>query len=753
MSMVVDSKDKVVTEERVTKKVIRRRATTQTAESQSEAVEEASAKDESISVASNELENVQVQEEITPAKASKKIIKKAKEADDFDDAYRKLKVVAKKEVKEPVLQIKSFPEGQEAQTQSYQTDVPTLTKKEIIDVRNMNRAKGGRKRKAAPGAKAKKTEITTPKAAKRVLKIGDTISVQELAKNMSIKAPEVIKKLLGMGMMATINQTLDVDTATLVASEFEFEVENITVAPDDLLVQVENEENINPGDEMTRPPIVTVMGHVDHGKTTLLDSIRKSDVAGGEAGGITQAIGAYTVQTSTGHKITFIDTPGHESFTAMRARGAKVTDIVILVVAADDGVMPQTKEAVNHAKSAGVPILVAVNKIDKPGADLDKIKKQLTEFEMVPEEWGGDTIYVPVSAKTGKGIDELLEHIGLQSELLELKANPKRSAKGVVIESRVDKGRGVITSLLVLEGTLKVGDTIISGSEFGRVRDMRDDKSAQLKDASPSQAVEVTGLSGIASAGDEFSVVTNERKAKQIAEMRKNIEREKELAASSKVSLDDLYQKIEEGEVKDLNVIIKADTDGSIEVLKDAMVKLSTKKVNVKVIHGAVGGITENDVLLASASGALIVGFNIRPQSGAKKLAEQKGIEIRLYRIIYELQEDIKNAMVGLLAPKIVEETLGMAEVREVYSISKLGNIAGCLVQEGRITRDAKVRLIRDDVVVYTGDLSSLKRFKDDAKEVKSGTECGIGIKNYNDIKVGDFIEAFAEREEAAELE
>lgn len=746
----MDTKDKVVTEQRVTKKVIRRRAKTKTEETQAKPEQtevEAQATVEDQPVEETKVEaQVPVVEETIPASEQTK--KTSKDKESFDDGYRKLKVVAKKESAQPQVIKAAAPEEISAGPAA-----PALTKKEIIDVRNMNRGKGGRKRKAAPGSKAKKTEITTPKAAKRVLKISESISVQELAKHMSLKATEVIKKLMGMGMMATINQTLDHDTAVLVASEFGFEVENITVAPEDLLVEVEKDVETNPADEIVRPPVVTVMGHVDHGKTSLLDAIRKSDVAAGEAGGITQAIGAYTVQTEKGHRITFIDTPGHESFTAMRARGAQVTDIVVLVVAADDGVMPQTKEAVNHAKSAGVPLIVAVNKIDKEGADQDKIKNQLTEFELVPEEWGGDTIYVPVSAITGQGIDTLLENIGLQSELLELKANPKRSAKGVIIESRVDKGRGAITSILVRDGTLKIGDSIITGSEYGRVRDMRDEKGQQLKEAGPSQAAEITGLSGVASAGDEIIAVANEKKAKQVAEMRKNIEREKELAASSKVSLDDLYQKIEEGDVKELNVIVKADTDGSIEVLKDSMSKLSTKKVAVKVIHGAVGGITENDVLLATASGALIVGFNVRPQSGAKRLAEQKDIEIRLYKIIYELQEDIQNSMAGLLAPKIVEDTIGMAEVKEVFNISKVGNIAGCLVQEGRILKSAKVRLIRDDIVVYTGDIAALKRFKDDAKEVKSGTECGIGIANFNDIKVGDMIEAFTEKEVAAELE
>jgi len=766
----MDSKEKVLTERRITKKVIRRRSNAKTSPEAIEALkaqEIAEAAPPPEAIPEKAPPNIPAEIDVEPSpspepKAEPSFLKKVKivkkkpvdpdpkpkeEKISFDDGYSKLKVVARREAAEPTIISTPTPEERLAAL------APALTKKEIIDVRNMNRGKSGRKRKVAPGSKTKKTEITIPKAAKRVLKLSDSISVQVLAKNMSVKANELIKKLMGMGMMATINQTLDLDTATLVASEFGFEVENITVAPEDLLIEVENQEDTNPEDTVTRAPVVTVMGHVDHGKTSLLDAIRKSDVASGEAGGITQAIGAYTVQTEKGSRVTFIDTPGHESFTAMRARGAQVTDIVILVVAADDGVMPQTKEAVNHAKSAGVPLIIAVNKIDKQGADADKIKKQLTEFELVPEEWGGDTIYVPVSAITGEGIDKLLESISLQADILDLKANPKRSAKGIIIESRIDKGRGAITSILVREGTLRTGDTVIAGSEFGRVRDMRDEKGARLKEAGPSQAAEITGLSGIASAGDEILAVTHERKAKQVAEMRKNIEREKELAASSKVSLDDLYQKIEQGDIKELNVIVKADTDGSIEVLKDSLNKLTTKKVAVKVIHGAVGGITENDVLLATASGALVVGFNVRPQTSAKRLAEQKDVDIRLYRIIYELQEDVQNAMVGLLAPKIVEETLGRAEVKEVFNITKTGNIAGCLVQEGRIRKDAKVRLLRDDIVIYTGDVETLKRFKDDAKEVKSGTECGIGIKNYNDIKVGDFIEGFIEKEEAPQLD
>ncbi|MCB0327767.1 MAG: translation initiation factor IF-2, partial [Bdellovibrionales bacterium] len=428
-------------------------------------------------------------------------------------------------------------------------------------------------------------------------------------------------------------------------------------------------------------------------------------------------------------------------------------DIVVLVVAGDDGVMPQTKEAINHAKSANVPIIVAVNKIDKPGVDIDRIKKELTEFEMVPEEWGGDTIYVPVSAKTGQGIEQLLEFIHLQSEILELKADPSSLAKCVVVESRLDKGRGSVMSVLVQEGTLRLGDNIVSGGEFGRVRDMRDDRGAKVKEAGPSKAVEITGLSGIAVAGDLVNVVKDEKTAKQISQMRVNIAREKELAQSSRVSLDDLYNKIAEGDLKELRVVVKADTAGSVEVLTDTLEKLSTSKVVVKVIHGAVGGITENDVTLAIASGAIIVGFNVRPQTNAKKVAEQKGVEIRLYKIIYELSDDIQTAMAGLLAPQEIEKVLGHVEVKEVYNIPRVGTVAGCQVVDGKIVRSNQVRLVRDDVVVYTGKLASLKRFKDDAKEITQGKECGLSIENYNDIKVGDKIESFEIEQVAASLD
>ncbi|MEZ4705438.1 MAG: translation initiation factor IF-2 [Bdellovibrionota bacterium] len=775
--------EKVLTEKRVTKKVIRRRRTEVEVKDVASETELHASTDVESSVDMDQTQTVDAAVEAAPkvvATPIKRVIKKVQPSSVLKKVVKVVEKPAKEPVKETVAvatpkveapgdnysrlkvvsqpqrdlqpKITSFPtEEEKRELANEQRRKASLSRKEIIDVRDVHRPRSAKKKKLSPGIKGKKTEITVPKAAKRVLKIREQISVQELAKKMSVKAGEVIRKLMGLGVIATINQTIDADTATLVASEFEFEVENVAFAPEDLLVEENLQTNLEHSE--TRPPVVTVMGHVDHGKTSLLDSIRKADVASGEAGGITQHIGAYTVKTGDGKYITFIDTPGHESFTAMRARGAQVTDIVVLVVAGDDGVMPQTKEAINHAKSANVPIIVAVNKMDKPGVDIDRIKKELTEFEMVPEEWGGDTIYVPVSAKTGKGVEQLLEFIHLQSDILELKADPKTLAKCVVIESRLDKGRGSVMSVLVQQGTLRLGDNIVSGGEYGRVRDMRDDRGAKVKDAGPSKAVEITGLSGIATAGDLVNVVKDERVAKQISQMRVNIAREKELAQSSRVSLDDLYNKIAEGDVKELRVVVKADTAGSVEVLKDTLEKLSTAKVTVKVIHGAVGGITENDVTLALASGAIIVGFNVRPQTNAKKLAEQKEVEIRLYKIIYELSEDIQTAMAGLLAPKEVENVLGHAEVRETYSIPRVGTVAGCQVVEGKILRSNQVRLIRDDVVVYTGKLASLKRFKDDAREITQGKECGLSIENFNDIKVGDVVESFEISQVAASLE
>lgn len=748
-----------VTEERVTRKVIRRRASVETAAPEPEPVVEqvaAPVVDIPVETPAEPEPVVQAVQEEAPAKVEAPApVTPAKEVSPYANNFQKLKVLNKTEF-QPKVHYKAPPSDKkepETKTTFGGAMAQTLTRKEIIDIRDSHPK--SKKRKMPHGRTGMKTQITQRKAEKRVIKMSEMISVQEFAKKMSVKANEVIQKLMRLGVMATINQTIDVDTATLVASEFEYEIEKVSVGAEDLLQAHLSEEAAkeDAGDIQTRPPVVTIMGHVDHGKTTLLDTIRKANVAAGEAGGITQHIGAYSITTESGKQITFIDTPGHESFTAMRARGAKVTDIVIIVVAADDGVMPQTKEAISHAKSAGVPIIVAVNKMDKPGADPEKIKKALTEFEMVPEEWGGDTIYVPVSAKQGKGIPELLEFILLQAEVLELKANPKKMAKGIVIESRLDKGRGPVMTVLVQNGTLHIGDNIVTGSDFGRVRDMRDDRGMKLKDAGPALAVEITGLSGVASAGDELVVVTDEKNAKQIAEMRKNIEREKELAQSSKVSLDALYEKIAEGDVKELKIIVKADTDGSVEVLKDSIQKLSTAKVVVKVIHGAVGGISENDVMLATASGAIIVGFNVRPQANGRALAEQKGVEIRLYKIIYELADDLKKAMAGLLAPNKVEKIIGRVEVRETYSIPKVGTIAGCYVLDGRVTRKSRVRLIREDIEVYAGQLASLKRFKDDASEVKAGLECGLSIANYNDIKVGDIIEPFEIEEVAASID
>ncbi len=629
-----------------------------------------------------------------------------------------------------------------------------LGRREIIEIRDFSKPKMGKKKRLAPGKKSKKTEITTPRAAKRVIRVTDAVTVSELAKRMAVKVNEVIGKLMTMGTMVTINQQLDLDTATLVASEFGYEIENVAVAPEDLLQEeAKSEEAANPEDLKLRAPVVTVMGHVDHGKTSLLDAIRKSAVAAREAGGITQHIGAYSVKTDTGRHVTFIDTPGHEAFTAMRARGAKVTDIVVLVVAADDGVMPQTKEAANHALAAKVKIIVAVNKMDKPGADPEKIKKALTEFNLVPEEWGGETIYVPVSAKTGAGVPQLLEMIALQSDVMELKANPKKRGAGTVIEARLDKRRGPVITVLVQDGTLHEGDAIVVGAESGRIRAMQDDKGNRVREAGPATPIEIMGVSGVALAGDELIAVTDEKKAKEISELRQKIARGQDLSKSSKVSLDDLYQKIEQGDVKELKVIIKGDTTGSVEVLSDSLPKLSTPKVAVRVIHGGVGGISENDVMLATASGALIIGFNVRPEAAAANLAERKEVDIRLYDVIYHLTEDITKAMAGLLAPKKVEKRLGTAEVRQTFMIPKAGTVAGCAVTDGKILRSASVRLVRDAVPIYTGRLASLKRFKDDAREVPAGMECGLVIENYNDVKVGDVIESFQVEEIAATLD
>ena len=608
--------------------------------------------------------------------------------------------------------------------------------KKVDDDRDAVFGKWREEKKAAP-IKMRKTEITVPKAIKRRIRVGETITTGELAKRMGVKVGEVINKLMGMGVMATINQSIDFDIITLVASEFSFQVEKAEVEFEDTMLKPEaSEENLKP-----RAPIVTIMGHVDHGKTSLLDAIRQTNVIDGEAGGITQAIGAYHVHIN-GRDIVFLDTPGHEAFTAMRARGAQVTDIVVLVVAADDGVMGQTIEAINHSKVAGVPIIVAINKIDKPGADPEKIKQTLTEHGLLSEQWGGDTIFSEVSAKKKIGIEELLEMILLQADVLELKADPDVSARGIIIEAKLDRGRGPVATVLIQQGTLREGDAFVSKTEFGRVRAMNNDQGRRVKEAGPAMPVEVIGFSSVPQTGAEFVCVEDEKKARNIAEYWIRKAREKELSATSKITLEQLYQKIKEG-VKDLNVIIKADVQGSIEAISDALHKLSTEDVQLKAIHSSTGAISETDVMLASASNAIIIGFNVRPDARVSELASQEGVEIKLYDIIYNVIADVRAAMEGLLDPEYKELVQGRAEVRELFKVPKVGIIAGCHVMDGKITRAAGIKLVRDSVVVFDGKILSLKRFKDDAREVLAGFDCGIGIEGYNDIHVGDMMESY----------
>ncbi len=587
------------------------------------------------------------------------------------------------------------------------------------------------------------------KASKKKITVFDTITVGDLAAKMKVKASEVIGKLMGLGVMATMNQAVDVDTATLIAAEFGYEIEQgIT---EELGIQLFDAQEEG-GEATTRPPVVTVMGHVDHGKTSILDAIRKTDVAEGEAGGITQHIGAYHVRSKAGD-VTFVDTPGHAAFTEMRSRGAQITDLVILVVAADDGVMDQTREAISHAQAADVPILVAVNKIDKDNADPDRVKRELAELELIPEDWGGQTIYCETSAKQNVGIDELLENIQLMAEILELQADPTRKAKGRVVEARIDKGRGAVATVLVQEGTLRTGDNFVVGQFSGKVRAMLDDKGRQIKKAGPSEPVEVQGLSGVPLAGDEFIVVTDDKMAKNVSQARSMKMRESELAAGSKISLDKLFEQMSEGDVQELRVIIRADVQGTLEAFAKAAEKLSTDEIKVRVLHEGAGTISESDILLASASDAIVIGFNVRPSAKIKELAEKENVDVRSYDVIYHALDDIRNAMVGMLDPTFEEEVIGNAEIREVFSVPKVGKIAGCAVTHGVVRRNAGVRVLRDGVVVYTGKISSLRRFQDDAKEVVAGYECGIGVENFNDIKVGDNLEAFVMQQVESTLE
>ena len=697
-----------------------------------------------------------------PVKPPEKLVKK-KEA-----APEKAKVEAlptAKEAAEPVPTTEGEPRAVETKKrkrkkkfEELETDRKFLKKKisfrrkEVIEGEDLY-AEGYRPRKQRKLAKNKKaaagqkTQITVAKAIKRRIKIDDAIVLSDLAKRMGIKANEIIKTMMQMGSMATVNQTIDYDTAALIASEFNYEAERASFEEEAILKQ----ETDDPDKLMPRPPVVTIMGHVDHGKTSLLDAIRKTRISEMEAGGITQHIGAYHVSTDKG-QIAFLDTPGHEAFTAMRARGAQITDIVVLVVAADDGVMPQTIEAINHAKAAKVPIIVAINKIDKANAEPEKVQRELAEKGLSPESWGGDTIYVNVSAKQVQGIDELLEMILLQAEVLELKANPDKLAAGHVVEAKIDSGRGAVATILVKEGTLRAGDPVVCGLHYGRIRAMLDDRGNPVESAGPSIPVEIVGLSGVPMAGDEFLALKDEKNAKQISEHRQQKQRSVELAHSSRLSLDKLFERLQEGEVKDLNLIIKADVQGSIEALNDSLTKLSNNEVKVKIVHSAIGTIAESDISLATVSNAIIIGFNVRPSPKVQSMASDENVDMRFYNVIYDVISDVKNAMVGMMASKFEEHVLGTAEVREVFQIPKVGNIAGCYVTDGKIERGQNLRLLRDGVVVFEGKNSSLRRFKDDVKEVQAGYECGIGIENFNDIKVGDTIDCYYLEEIRPEL-
>ncbi len=648
--------------------------------------------------------------------------------------------------------------GKKGNPSSNRKDKPQVTEAEIQKEikETLARLQGGNKRKGASYRREKRQNVADKRAEeleqeeldKSILKITEFVTVSELANMMHVNSTEVIAACMGLGIFASINQRLDRETIELVASEFAYEVEFISADVQEAILEEEDNES----DLLPRPPIVTVMGHVDHGKTSLLDYIRSANVIEGEAGGITQHIGAYSVETKGGKRVTFLDTPGHEAFTAMRARGAQVTDIAIIIVAADDDVMPQTKEAIAHAQAADVPIVFAINKIDKPGANPDKIKEQLSGMNILVEEWGGKFQSQEISAKKGLNIEELLEKVLLEAEMLELKANPNKRAVGTVVESQLDKGKGYVTTVLVSAGTLKVGDPIIAGQNHGRVKAMHNDKGMRVEVAGPSTPVSILGFNGAPSAGDQFNALLDEKEVRQIASKREQLNREQGFRAQKKLTLDDIGKRIQIGDFQELNLIVKGDVDGSVEAVSDSLLKLSTEKIQVNVIHKGVGQISEADVTLASASDAIIIGFQVRPSAIARKAAEREGIDIRLYSVIYKAIEEIEEAMKGMLAPEFKEEVLGTAEIRETFRISKVGTIAGCFVTEGKLLRNAKVRVIRDGIVKYDGELGSLKRFKDDVKEVKVNYECGLNIDKYNDLKVGDVIEAYHEVEVAPKL-
>ncbi len=621
-----------------------------------------------------------------------------------------------------------------------------IRKPETIETqeRDLKLGRGGAKKKRMqlPGKEQRQTEITVPRASKRVIRISEVVTVGDLARNLGVKAGEVIKKLMGLGVMATINQVLDVETASLVASDFDYTIENVAF---DVDAALEVGHEVDEGNENLeeRPPVVTIMGHVDHGKTSLLDVIRKTNVTAHEHGGITQHIGAYSVPID-GRSVTFLDTPGHEAFTAMRARGAKVTDLVVLVVAADDGVMPQTVEAVTHARPAEVPVIGGGQQIDRAEERAERVKRELMNYGLVSEEYGGDTIFAPVSAKTAEGIPHLLEMILLQADVLELRAHPDKLARGTIVEAKLDRGRGPVATVLVQEGVLKVGDAFVCGAEYGRVRAMVDSWGERVEKASPSMPVEILGLTGVPEAGDPLVVLGDEAKARQVAEHRKTKRRETELTKNSgRTTLEDFYQQAQAGEVKELRVIVKADVQGSVEAVSDSLSRLSTNEVKLVVLHASAGGISESDVLLASASKGIILGFNVRAEGKAAQIAEREGVEIRLYNIIYEVIEDVRAALEGMLTPTYKEKPLGRAEVRQVFTVSRLGQVAGCMVTEGKVVRSAQARLVRNNAVVHEGRIGSLRRFKDDVREVAAGAECGIGFESFHDVQPGDVIEAY----------
>ena len=671
-----------------------------------------------------------------------------------DADRKKRKRIKKVNVEKQAQQTKSAPAARGGQRK----EKPVVTEKEIqkeikdtlARLQGTGKSKGSKFRRDKRQAYADKRaeELELEELEKGVLKLTEFVSVSELASMMNVSATEVIGSCMSLGIFASINQRLDAETIQIVASEYGFETIFISAeVQESIPVEEDNEEDL-----IERPPIVTVMGHVDHGKTSLLDYIRAANVIEGEAGGITQHIGAYSVKTDTGKTVTFLDTPGHEAFTAMRARGAQVTDIAIIIVAADDDVMPQTKEAISHAQAAGVPMVFAINKIDKDGANPEKIKEQLSQMNILVEDWGGKYQSADISAKKGLNIDGLLEKVLLEAELLELKANPNKNAIGTIVEASLDKGRGYVTTLLVSSGTLRVGDFVIAGQHYGKVKAMHNEHGQEVKEAGPSKPVSILGFNGAPSAGDRFNVLSDEREAKQIASKREQLHREQGLRTQKHITLDEIGRRLAIGDFQELNIIVKGDVDGSIEALSDSLLKLSTEKIQINIIHKGVGAITETDVTLASASDAIIVGFQVRPSAIARKLAEKEEIDLRLYSIIYQAIDEIKSAMEGMLAPEFKEEILGTAEIRETFKITKVGTIAGCFVTEGKILRNANCRIIRDGIVVYSGALGSLKRFKDDVKEVKHGFECGLNIDKFNDIKEGDIVESWQQVEVASKL-